>query len=73
MFEQMSCHQLLRKANRSGSWKKVERVTGSVVHNGMGSLVRGEAEPNISEKSSLRQAAHDACPVGQLLSLTPSV
>lgn len=64
MFEQMSCNKLLRKANRSGSLKKMEGGTGSVVSNGMWPTVRREEEHNISEKSSKQQVVHDACHVG---------
>lgn len=64
MFEQMSCNKLLRKANISGSLKKVEGGTGSVINNGMGPKVRWEEEHNASEKSCMQQAVHDACHMG---------
>lgn len=52
MFEQMNCNKLLRKANISGSLKKMEGGTGSVINTGMEPRGRWH---NISEKSSMKQ------------------
>lgn len=52
---------MMRKANVSGSLKKMGGGTGNVASDGMGPKVRWEGELYISEKSSVQQVVRDAC------------